>query len=633
VSDRAEPLKNSGKAQSIRFGSFLADLDSQELFKNKIRLKIPGQSFRVLALLLEKPGVLVTREELQQSLWPSDTFVDFDHGLSAAVNRLRDVLGESADAPVFVETLARRGYRFIAPVEKLGGSEPVTPMTSASDVGRHRPKSRWIGFAVIAMAAALGLLLLVRNSGWGASTRDNSINSLAVLPLENLSRDPDQQYFSDGMTDALIAQLSKATTLRVTSRTSTARFKDTKESLPEIARELSVEGVVEGTVTRSGNRVRITVQLIRARNDQHIWANSYERDLSDVLKLQSEVAEAVARQVRAQLSSASQAPSDSTSAVDPEAYEAYLKGTYNRSQGNLVTLRQAQGYFEEAIRRDPAFPLAYVGLAGSYLDLGTDRWLPPQEAYRKGSEAIHKALELDNSIGEAHTELGYLEWQYGWNWADAEKELHDGVELSPKDVNGRETLVWYLGWKGKRDEALAEIQRIAQLDPLNPYLLIDYAGVYYHQRDYKSLVEAAQKSLGPAPNTWSAHYFLAVGYQGMGRLPEAVEEYRRAVELSQQNSDAVAGLAHAYASMGRAAEARKILAEVQKQSSVVYVSPYMVAAIYSGLGDKDKAYLFLEKAYEERSPDLAYFSKADLRMDALRQDSRFQSILQRVALP
>jgi TolB-like protein/cytochrome c-type biogenesis protein CcmH/NrfG len=467
----------------------------------------------------------------------------------------------------------------------------------------------------------------------GAFARDNPINSLAVLPLENLSQDSDQQYFSDGMTDALIEQLSKTTSLRVTSRTSAMRYKESKESLPQIARELNVDGVVEGSVTQSGNHVRISVELIRASTDQHVRANSYERDLSDVLKLQSEVAEAVARQVRAQLGSVAKARPDSRATVDPEAYQAYLKGTYNRSQGNLVTLKQAKGYFEEAIQRDPAFPLAYVGLAGAYLDLGTDRWLPPEEAYRKGSEAIRKALELDNSIGEAHIELGYLEWQYGWNWQDAEKEIRYGVEADPRDVAGHETLAWYLSWCGRRNEALAEVQKIAQLDPVNPYIAIDDAGVYYHQRDYKAVVEAAQKAVIAARNAWSAHYFLAVGYQGLNRLPDALKEYQRAVDLSQRNSDAVAGLAHAYASMGGVAEARKILEEMQRQSSVGYVSPYMVAVIYSGLGDKDRALLNLEKAYQERSPDLAYFLRVDMRMDALRHDSRFQSVLQRVALP
>jgi tetratricopeptide (TPR) repeat protein len=435
------------------------------------------------------------------------------------------------------------------------------------------------------------------------------------------------------MTETLITNLSKIDTLRVISRTSAMQYKGTKKTLPEIAKELNVDGVLEGSVMRAGSRVRITAQLLQARTDRHLWADTYDRDLVDVLRLQSEVAEAVAQQVRIQLTPEQQARFRSAPAVNPRAYEAYLKGSSYRPVGTQVAIKQAQGYFEEAVREDPNFALAYVGLADCYLDLGAYRWMPPQDAYRHGSEAIHKALELDGTLGEAHSSLGYLDWQYSWDWQAAEREFRHAVDLNPNYEEGHTALVWYLAWSGRRDQALAEAQKIRSLDPAYPFTSFDESGVYYHQRDYKSLIEAGQRSVITNPNVWSGHYFLAVGYQGSGNLEQAVPEYQRAVDLSQRDSDTMAGLAHAYAAMGKRAEAEKILGDLQRQSKTSYVSPYMIAVIYSGLRQNDKAFQFLEKAYQERSPDIAYFLRADLRLDTLRQDPRFQDLLRRVGFP
>jgi tetratricopeptide (TPR) repeat protein len=318
-----------------------------------------------------------------------------------------------------------------------------------------------------------------------------------------------------------------------------------------------------------------------------------DRDLVDILRLQSEVAEAVAQQVRIQLTPEQQARFRSAPAVNPSAYEAYLKGSFYRPAGTQAAIKQAQTYFEEAVREDPRFALAYVGLALCYLDLGTYRWIPPQDAHRHGSEAIHKALELDGTLGEAHSTLGYLDWQYSWDWQAAEREIRHAIDLNPNDVEGHITLVWYLAWSGRSDEALAEVRKIRSVDPAYPLTPFDESGVYYHQRDYKSLVEAGQRAVITNPNSWSGHYYLAVGYQGSGHLEQAVPEYQRAVDLSQRDSDTVAGLAHAYATLGKRAEAEKILSELQRQSKVTYVSPYMIAVIYSGLSQKDKAFEFL----------------------------------------
>jgi serine/threonine protein kinase/tetratricopeptide (TPR) repeat protein len=517
--------------------------------------------------------------------------------------------------------------------------ERDTASNLTAAVTTRPPRRRGLALLVpgIVLALLVGAVALINVGGLrqrlfgrpGAGT----IRSLAVLPLENLSHDPEQDYFADGMTETLITNLSRIDTLRVVSRTTAMHYKGTNKTLPEIAKELNVDGIVEGSVMRSGTRVRITAQLLQGRTDRHVWADTYDRDLGDVLKLQSEVAQAVAQQVRIQLTPQQQARFRSAPTVNPKAYEAYLKGRFTSLAGTRAAIKEAQSYFEDAIREDPKFALAYVGLADCYGDLGTYRLMPPQDAYRHASEAIHKALELDGTLPEAHATLGYLNWRYGWDWQAAEKELRYAVDQNPNYVEGRVTLGWYLAWSGRRDEALAEAQKILQVDPVFPSISLQESGVYYQQRDYKSLVKAAQKLVAAKPGAWISHYCLAVGYQGSGQLEKAVPEYQRAVDLSQRDSDTLAGLAYAYTAMGKRAEAEKILNELQGQSKVTYVSPYMIAVIYSGLGQKDKAFEFLEKAYQERSPDIVYFLRADLRLDTLRPDPRFLDLLRRVDFP
>jgi eukaryotic-like serine/threonine-protein kinase len=497
--------------------------------------------------------------------------------------------------------------------------------------------SAFLGFALVACLSVL-VAVTTNVGGWRErllGTRGPVIRSIAVLPLENLSRDPEQEYFADGMTDALTTNVSKIGALRVISRTSAVRFKGTNKSLPEIARELNVDGVVEGSVMRSGNRVRITAQLIQARTDQHLWAETYERDLGDVLKLQSEVAQAIAQEVRIQLTPQQQARLRSAPAVNPAAYEAYLKGRFYflTMFNSLQGIKKAQGYFEEAIQKDSGFALAYVGLADCYWNLGSFRRLPPQDAFRPAKEALLKALELDEGLGEAHSSLGWLSWRHDWDWRTAEREFNYALELTPNYTYGHGNLALYLGWSGRRDEALGEVAKIRQLDPAYPFTLTLEAVIYYHLRDYKALVEASRESVRTNPDVWVGHYFLGAGYEGLGHRSEALPEYQKAAELSEGDQDPTAALAHAYAALGRKTEAEKILSELQRKSKTSYVSPYLIATIYAGLGDKERAFEFLEQAYQERSSDLPYFLKADLRIDNLRSDPRYAELLRRMGLP
>ena len=627
-------MTSANESRIIRFGRFEVDLRAGEFRKGGVKIKLQQQPFQILVLLLQHPNEVVTREELRQQLWPADTFVDFDHSLNAAIKRLRDALGESAENPVFLETLARRGYRFNVPAQ-AGTASSLAPAISAP----LRPRAATRPFVYVTAGAALAIILLLTAVEWfyrahlGASG-GRRISSLAVLPLENLSRDPEQEYFSDGMTGALIADISKIGPLRVISRTSTVRYKDTKKSLPEIARELNVDAVIEGSVLRSGNRVRINVELIDANSDKQMWAEKYDRELGDVLKLHSDVAEAVANQIQLQLAPQQQSKRHSAPAVNQQAYEDYLRARFYLTIGpTMHALKLASQSFESSIRKDPSFALAYVGLADCYLTLGTQRRIPPQEAYRHASELLHKALQLDESLGEAHSSLGYLAWQYDWNWTNAEQEFRRSLELSPSYLDGHETYAWFLSWSGRRDEALAEIAKMRELDPAFPLRCQDRAGLYYHVRDYPELLKAGREAVDLYPGDWTSHYFLASGYFGLGKKTEAISEFQKAVALAEQDSDPSAALAFVYTTITRPADAQKILADLQRQSKTTYVSPYMIATIFAGLGDKDKAFEYLGKSYDEKSTDLAYFMKSDFRLDSLRSDPRFTDLAQRMALP
>ncbi|MGA2645012.1 MAG: winged helix-turn-helix domain-containing protein [Candidatus Sulfotelmatobacter sp.] len=621
----------------LRFDVFELDVRAGELRKRGIKLRLRGQPLQILAILLERAGDIVTREELQTQIWPANTFVDFDHSLHNAIARIREVLDDSPEKPRYIETLPRRGYRFIAPVEGVGiqvlqpssGSDP----TGVAPVPLTRTKSAAALALTLIAVVAIGVTLWPASLTSHQTTAATTIRSIAVLPLDNRSGDPSQDYFVDGMTDELITDLAKISALRVISRTSVMRYKLTNKGLPEIARELNVDGIVEGSVLRSGQRVRITAQLLHAPTDKHLWAETYDRDLGDVLKLQSEVAQAIAQQVRVQLTPPQEAQFRSSRPVNPEAYEAYLRGRYYLS--NQFTMAQplnaARSYFEESIQKDPGFALAYSGLADSYAYLGFFRQVSPDGAYRPAKEALRKALELDDSIGEAHDTLGLLSWTYEWDWDAAEREFNRAIALAPSYSCAHEDRSIYLGFTGRRAEALAEIAKSSELDP-GPSSAMAESETYYQLRDFAGLVEASRRGVVSHPNEWFEHYGLGVGYEGTGKRLEAISEYQKAVEMSGGDQDAVASLAHAYAVIGRRGEAKKILHDLERKSKSVYVSPYAIATIYAGLGEKDRAFEFLEKAYLVRCLELSSSLKVDLRVDNLRSDLRFQKLLRRIGL-
>ena len=466
------------------FGLFELDLRAGELRKHGLRIRLQEQPFQVLVMLLEHHGEVVTREELQKRLWPADTFVDFDHGLNKAISKIREALGDSAESPRFVETVARRGYRFLAEVraaDTTPGTSPV-PATQAPASTEARDRSNLAGEPAMPKPVArpvarmvslfVVLLVIATLAAWKFYSWKRSsavIRSLAVLPLESLSNDASQDYFADGMTDELISDLGQISALRVISRTSVMAYKRTNKPLPQIARELNVDAVVEGTVLHSGDQVRITAQLIEASSDKHLWSQSYEGELRDTLALQNQVARAVADQIRINLNAQERTALKSVRVVNPQAYESYLKGRYFWNKRTADALRVALAYFNQAIDEDPKYAEPYSGLADTYALLGDWQYaaMTPKEALPKAKAAAIKALELDNTLGEAHNSLAFCLDGFDWDFDSAGKEFRRAIELNPGYATAHHWYAWHLSLVGQNEEAIVEMKKAESLDPLS----------------------------------------------------------------------------------------------------------------------------------------------------------------------
>jgi TolB-like protein/DNA-binding winged helix-turn-helix (wHTH) protein/Tfp pilus assembly protein PilF len=622
----------------VRFDDFELDIRAGELRRQGVRLRLRGQPLQVLEILLERAGEVVTREELKSRIWPADTFVDFDHSLHNAVARIREVLGDSAENPRYIETLPRRGYRYIGPIERAQApsASPEKPGNAGavvSLVAPGKPKSLLVVLfrAVILCAVpALGLVAWTLWESVRAKAAAAPIHSIAVLPLANLSGDPSEEFFADGMTDQLITDLAKVGSLRVISRTSVMQYKGTSKSLPEIARELNVDAIVEGSVIRSGQRVRVTAQLLEARTDRHIWAETYDRDRGDVLKLQEEVAGAIARQVRAEVTPARQEQIGTAGAVNPAAYDAYIQGRlyFTTETTKPASLSKAQHLFEDAIQEDPNFALAYAGLADTYVYLAYDGAMPKEQADAAAKRLVAKALQLDDSIGEAWDTQGALSWSFDWDWDAADRAFSRAIALAPSYSCAHEDRAEFLAFLGRRSEALAEIAKINQLDTSSSSAWSE-SDVYFELRDYADLTEAAKRGLILDPNDSSQRRFLGTGYEGTGRLQEAIAEYQKAMGTSDDPRMAVA-LAHAWAAAGEKSKAEKMLRELEHNPKAM-ASPYTMATIYAGLGENDRALESLRKACMQKSLDAGWI-RSDLLLDSLRSDPRFQDLLQRIGL-
>ncbi|HEY3203865.1 MAG TPA: protein kinase, partial [Thermoanaerobaculia bacterium] len=548
-----------------------------------------------------------------------------DPSIPAALDRIvRHCLEKSPPA----RFQAARDVAFA--LEEIGGGS-ISQLPPAGDARAGGRPLRLIGVGA-ALVALIAFVLLsvheVRRRSIPNAT--GAIQSLAVLPLENLSRDPEQEYFADGMTEELIATVSQISALRVISRTSVMQYKAARKPLPEIARALNVDAVVEGSVLLSGNRVRVTAQLIQARGDRHLWAKSYERDLREVLSLQGEVARAIAQEIQAKLTPQEQASLSATRPVDSEAHEAYLKGRYSLNKSTEESIRKAIEYFNQAIAKDPGSGRAYAGLADSYSALRSV-YAAPREVMPKAKAAAIKAVELDEKLPEAHVSLANVKFFYDFDWPGAEKEFQRALELNPNSADAHEAYATYLAAMERHAEAATHIERAERLDPLSLLVLTDAAWVFYCAREYDQAIEASRKAVDLDQRFWPAYTYLGLAYEKKGRFAEAIAALEKARELDD-NPTILEMLGGAYAASGRRDDARKVLGELTERSKKGYVCPYEVATVYVGLGEKDSALRWLEKAEEDRA-DCVPWMRPDPKLDPLRSDPRFRELLRRVGFP
>jgi TolB-like protein/DNA-binding winged helix-turn-helix (wHTH) protein/Flp pilus assembly protein TadD len=619
----------------VRFGEFEADLRTGELRQGGRVVRVAVQPFQLLALLLERPGELVTREELRQTLWPADTFVDFDVGLNSAIRKLRDALGDSAEHPTYVETLPRRGYRFIASIADAApaaaavaeAAAQVTQPQAAQAAASH-PK--WVRLIWVAgLAAAFVVALVAPNFGglWrrlAGRPSPGEIRAIAVLPLVNMTGDPGQDYFADGMTDALITDLAQIRALRVISRTSTMHYKGSQKPLPEIAQELDVDGVIEGTVARSGNHVRVTAQLIHARSDRHLWAKNYERDLMDVVSLQNELAGEIATEVAANLTPQERARLTSTRQVNADSYDAYLRGRFFWNKRNKEALNKSIEYFNQSIQIDSGYAPAYAGLADAYsvLASGLPAGISPKEAGPKAISAAMRAVELDPNSAEAHAALGFARDCFGEDAAGTEEEYKRAVALNPNYATAHHWYALYLNRHGRTQESFEQIEQALKFDPVNPNISGLLAMLFINTKQYDKAVEQLRRALELEPQQFNTRVRLGIAYGYVRRYQDAVSEFKKAEEISPGSLASLGSLAYVYAISGQLAEAEKILPEVTARAEKTG-HPAVVAKVYSALGRRDEAIQWIRKAWEQKDRMLSFDDDA---FDPLRSDPQFRAL-------
>jgi len=625
--------------QLYEFGPFRLDATEHTLLRDGRPVPLRPKVFDILLVLIENSGHLVGKEQLMSSVW-TEQFVE-EGNINKNISMLRQALGESDGGHKFIETIPKRGYRFVADVREVSDLEKLTDWHSADVLEREetqraplsvQTRSRnWIPFLVVSvlLVAVLAYMGFIRRQRPPVAP---TITSIAVLPFQNLSGDPAQEYFVDGMTDALIGDLAKIRALRVISRTSAMNYKATNRSLPEIAKELGVDAVVEGTVQRSGDRVHVRAQLIHAASDSHLWVAEYDRDLGDVLDLQSEVAQAIAGEIRVKITAGEQKLLTSRRSIARQGVDNYLQGRYFLNRRSEPDMRKAIGYFENAIASDPNYAQAYAGLADCYNQLGTALVgvMPPLEARRTAETAARKALEIDSELAEAHAALGYVNF-FNWNWITGEEELKRSIELNPNYASAHSHYALYLVARERTDEALAEINRAQELDPLSLSISSSRGFVLLNAHRYDEAIDQLRRVIAIDPNHYQANWFLAFTYLANRQIDQSIITAEKAVAVSGRAPAALGVLGLAYGNAGRKREANQVLNELQQVQKQRYVTPMALTLVYMGLGNKDQAFAWLEKAYEERSNHIAFF-KVNPTIDPLRSDPRFNALLRKIGL-
>lgn len=620
--------------RSALFGPYSLDLRSGELRKLGTKVKMGGQSFDILCLLLDAQGEMVTREELRTKLWPSDTFVDFDHGLNSAVQRLRDCLSDTAEKPRWIETVPRRGYRFVGQVEWQDGngaaSDPAKEIDSPQtlEASSHAPqaagrtKHRWALVAVILILAVFCMAVGYRVTTQSANRQTaGMIRSLAVLPLENLSGDPSQDYFADGLTDELITMLAKNHSLRVVSRTSSMQYKGAKRPLPEIARKLGVDGILEGSVERKGNRVHMTVQLIYAPTDAHVWAETYDRELKEAFLIPEELSETVAKEVKAATSGTGK-----ERYVNPEAHDDYLRGRYFWFEGNDT---RSQEYFEKAIQIQPDYAAAWAGLADSYAVRGVNEEAPAKDVTAQAEAAARKAVELDDSLPAAHHSLAAWYFFYAWDPARAEAESRRAMELDPTIAEQHHLYSYILLAMNRNDEALHEQKRATDLDPFVRSWGLGHA--YLQLRQFDAAISELRLRADAMPTEPMIRLNLCAAYWYKGMWDDSEREFETGLQLSG-NPEGATAARRAFERSGEKGVEEWGVEDALARARKGYVAPFELAQRYAFLGDRANTLRFLEQSYRERYPWLILLQTEPV-FDFVHSDPRYQALIRKIGLP
>ena len=622
----------------IRFGVFELCLQSRELRKRGMKIKLQGQPVETLVMLLERPGEIITREELQKRLWPADTFVDFEQGLNNAMKRLRAALGDDAETPRFIETLPRRGYRFVGMVN--GGFENGSERTAVPDEkpdAREEPAHHLGMRSGVALVSLLGLIVIailvgLNMHGWRdwffTQSPKPPIRAFAVLPLANLSGDPEQEYFADGITEALITELGKISRPRVISRQSVMQYKGSKKSLSEIALELNVDALLEGTVERSRGRVRVTVHLDRVAPESQIWTGQYNRNIREALGLEDEIARAVADEVQIELKPENRPSLAVYRTSNPEAQDQYLQGLYFGSKYTETGMRTAIAHFQAAIEKDRAYAPAYAELSMAYFWLGNPEQGGPsaRETMPQAKAAVTKALQLDPSLSRAHLALGLVLLNDAWNWAEAENQYRLALNLNPSCGECHAVYAALLMASGRKDEAVLQTKLAIELDPVSTEYRELLALIAFSSRQYDLAIKQCENL-----NSQNSATIVGLSYAQKSMYPKAISNLERAIDQSRRQTLNLGYLAQVYGLAGRKNETRKIVAELKEKSLHQYIFPSTFANAYLGLGQKEKALTWLERAYDEKDPWLFYL-KIWPPLDSLRSEPRFQALLLRVNL-
>ncbi|MBI3477801.1 MAG: winged helix-turn-helix domain-containing protein [Acidobacteria bacterium] len=634
-------MTSSGSGKKWRFGVFEVDLQRQELRKQGLRIKLQGQPLRLLMLLLERPGEIVTREQLQSHLWDSDVFVDFDHSLNKAINKLRDALGDSAESPRFVETLSRRGYRFIAPVQSINTDESALELSresspaAADQAEVSSTTSRqfhwavsWLGtrkkYVVAVLAIPLLAVAMIPSLFRGPGAVGNY--SVAVLPFENIGDRSDSEYLSDGLGESVIHALSRFTELRVMSRNSSFRYKSQHVDASVVGQELGVGAVLVGRLRPDGDTIHIGIELVDATDNHTIWGERYDRKTSQLAGIEDEIASQTVQHMRLRIPPSEQAlPADTR---DSEAFRLYLEGNYNLSKLNEGNTLRAIQLFEQALVKDPHYALAWAGIAQGYNLLPYSGLYPATETLNKARAASQRALELNPNLAEAHTAMASIREDYDWDWAGAETEYKKAIDLNPSYGQARHWYSHFLSRMGRHQEAIEEAKRAVEVDPLSAPVVVNLAAAYVFARQFEMAILECRRAIQLDPNFADAHYVLAIAYREKGLHEEGIEEFRRQIAANNGNKYAIGFLGYAYAVSGRTQEAEKTIRELK---AIPDVSPLAVALVYSGLGKDQVTLNLLEKALTARDPYVRYL-KVDPCFERLRADSRFQDLLKRAGL-